>query len=90
MPDNIQKLLSYISEKGIKIPVIRDPVSQLPSVSLTLVVISAGFVMFGLFNKVAAVVRGVDMESALSFFYSSSALYFGRSFGKLSDKKEDK
>lgn len=80
MNENIKKLIEQLVDKGIRVPVIQDPVTKLPSVSLTLVVISAGFVMFGLFNKVAQIVHGVDMDSALSFFYSSSALYFGRSF----------
>jgi hypothetical protein len=85
------KLTDYLTKKGISIPVVRDPVTQKPSVSLTLVVVSAGIVVFGLFNKVAKLVQGVDMDSALSFFYASSALYFGRSFGKIGDKpKEDK
>lgn len=87
-----QKFVDYCTKRGIAVPVIRDPLTQKPSVSLTLVVVSAGIVMFGLFNKVAQLVQGVDLDSALSFFYSSSALYFGRGFAdkNVSINKEDK
>lgn len=88
MKEKWQKIVDYCTKRGIAIPVIRDPVTARPSISLTLVVVSAGVVMFGLFNKVANLVHGIDMESALSFFYSSAALYFGRSFDKLGKKEE--
>jgi hypothetical protein len=79
---NWKNFIDWASKKGIPVVFVRDPITQLPSVSLSLVVISTGFVMFGLFNKVANLMSGVDMESALAFFYASCSLYFGRSVAK--------
>lgn len=81
------KLVEFCTKKGIPVPVIRDPVSQQPSASFTLLVISAGLVIFGLLNKVAKLVDGVDIENALQFFYACAGLYFGRKL--TSDKKEE-
>jgi hypothetical protein len=67
--------------------VLRDPVSQKPSASFTLLVISSGLVIFGLLNKVANLVDGVDIENALQFFYGCSGVYFGRKL--TSDNKEE-
>lgn len=81
------KLIEFCTKKGIPVPVIRDPVSQQPSASFTLLVISAGLVIFGLLNKVAKLVDGVDIDNALQFFYACAGLYFGRKL--TSDKKEE-
>lgn len=83
------KFVNFCTKKGIPVPVIRDPKTNKPSVSLTLLVVSSGIVIFGLFNKVAKLVDGVDMNSALSFFYSSASLYFGRKMSDISNKKEN-
>jgi len=81
-----KSLLDWCTKRGIPVPVLRDPVTQLPSASFTLLVVSSGLVIFGLVNKIAKLVDGVDIENALQFFYASAGLYFGR---KLSgDKKE--
>jgi hypothetical protein len=81
------KLLNWCTKRGIPVPVLRDPVSQKPSASFTLLVISSGLVIFGLLNKVANLVDGVDIENALQFFYACAGLYFGRKL--TSDNKEE-
>lgn len=81
------KLVEFCTKKGIPVPVIRDPVSQQPSASFTLLVISAGLVIFGLINKAAKLVDGIDMDNALQFFGICAGLYFGRKL--TSDKKEE-
>lgn len=80
--DSWQRFVDFCVKKGIPTPVLRDPVTQLPSASFTLLVVSSGLVIFGLLNKVAKVVDGVDIENALQFFYACGGLYFGR---KLTD-----
>ncbi len=37
-------------------------------------------VIFALANRFGKWFQGVDLDGALSFFYASSALYFGRGF----------
>ena len=82
-----EKLIGWFTKKGIPVPVIRDPISQKPSASFTLLVVSSGLVIFGLLNKVAKLVDGVDIENALQFFYACAGLYFGRKL--TSEKKEE-
>lgn len=81
------KLTEFCTRKGLPVPVLRDPVSQLPSASFTLLVVSSGLVIFGLLNKIARLVDGVDIDNALEFFYACAGLYFGRKL--TSDKKEE-
>ena len=78
MKEKLVQLSKWFSEKGIPIPYIREPKTGQPSVSLTLVVISSGFVMLGLLGKFAKVVDGVDMQSALYWAFGCYSLYFGR------------
>lgn len=82
-----RKLVDWCTKKGIPVPILRDPISQKPSASFTLLVVSSGLVIFGLLNKVANLVDGVDIENALQFFYACAGLYFGRKL--TSDKKEE-
>jgi hypothetical protein len=82
-----QQIAEWCTKKGIPVPVLRDPVSQQPSASFTLLVVSSGLVIFGLLNKIANLVDGVDIDNALQFFYACAGLYFGRKL--TSDKKEE-
>lgn len=81
-----QRLVDWCTKKGIPVVVFRDPVTQVPSASFTLLVVSSGLVIFGLLNKVAKIVDGVDIENALQFFYACAGLYFGR---KLTNNKKE-
>jgi hypothetical protein len=81
-----QKFMEWCTKKGIAVPVLRDPVSQKPSASFTLLVVSSGLVIFGLINKAAKLVEGVDIQNALQFFYACAGLYFGRKL--TNDNKE--
>jgi hypothetical protein len=82
-----QELVDWCVKKGIPVPIFRDAVTQKPSASFTLLVISSGIVIFGLLNKVARLVDGIDIDNALQFFYACAGLYFGRKL--TSDKKEE-
>jgi hypothetical protein len=82
-----QQIAEWCTKKGIPVPVLRDPVSQQPSASFTLLVVSSGLVIFGLLNKIANLVDGVDIDNALQFFYACAGLYFGRKL--TGDKKEE-
>lgn len=81
-----KQLVEWCTKKGIPVPVLRDAVTQKPSASFTLLVVSSGIVIFGLLNKVARLVDGVDIDNALQFFYACAGLYFGR---KLTDDKKE-
>lgn len=81
------KFIDWCTKKGIPVITFRDPVSQQPSASFTLLVVSSGLVIFGLINKAAKLVDGIDIDNALQFFYACAGLYFGRKL--TSDKKEE-
>ena len=81
------RLTEFCTKKGIPVIVFRDPVTQQPSASFSLLVVSSGLVIFGLVNKIAKLVDGVDINNALQFFYACAGLYFGRKL--TSDKKEE-
>lgn len=82
-----KKFVEFCTKKGIPVVTFRDPVTQLPSASFTLLVVSSGLVIFGLINKIAKLVDGVDIDNALQFFYACAGLYFSRKL--TSDKKEE-
>lgn len=81
------KFIKWCTKKGIPVITFRDPVTQQPSASFTLLVVSSGLVIFGLINKAAKLVDGIDIDNALQFFYACAGLYFGRKL--TSDKKEE-
>lgn len=76
----MKELIKNLQKNGVPVFFIRD--KGQPSVTLTLVVLSATFVMFGLINGAAKLVGGLDMDSALFWHYSSLAAYLGRKFSK--------
>jgi len=82
-----KKLIEWCTKKGVPVPILRDPVTQQPSASFTLLVVSSGLVIFGLINKIAKLIDGVDIDNALQFFYACAGLYFGRKL--TTDKKEE-
>lgn len=79
-------LTQKMNENGVPLPMVRDPLTKIGSVSLTLVVVSAFFVMTGIVLDWIQI-KGIpiDISNALQFFYASCFLYFGRNipvFGK--------
>lgn len=81
-----RRFVDWCTKQGIPVPILRDPITQKPSASFTLLVVSSGLVIFGLLNKIAKLVDGVDIDNALQFFYACAGLYFGR---KLTNNKEE-
>lgn len=57
---------------------IRDPKTGVGSVSLSLLAISAIWVQLSLVGKIIKIAGGLDSESAIYWFCSCAALYFGR------------
>lgn len=78
MPDKLKELIRRMNEKGIPLPVARDPATGKGSVTFTLVAVSAGIIVIGLLNSAAQIFKGVDMESALYWNGMSLAAYLGR------------
>lgn len=86
----LEKLKEHIKElqdKGLPIILFRDPVSKLPSVSLTLLILAFGLSIFSLINKFAKIVDGVDVDNTLELLVVCASLYFGRSLSKKMNKE---
>lgn len=71
-------LCKYANERGIPVPLARDPKTDRGSVSLTLVFISFNVWLFGVIGKISGAFGGIDNESALSMFIACAGLYWGR------------
>lgn len=70
--------IGNMNSKGVPIPMVRYKGEGNPA--LTLVFMSAGLVMTGIIGKAAGHLGGIDMASAMQFFYASSTLFFGHSW----------
>ena len=87
--EKIKQISDWLTKKGIPLAVFRDPITQLPSVSLTMLVISFTMSIMALINKFAKVVDGMDVENTLQLLIICASLYFGRHLSKkMDDKKE--
>lgn len=80
MLEKIKGLLTKAHEHGIPIPMVRDFKNKGPSVSLTLLLISFGVVLFGLIGKWSKLLS-VDTDQAIYLFGICAGLYFSRNVG---------
>lgn len=80
--DKLKFKLKEWQEHGVPVFFFRDEQKKAPSVSLTCFLISFVLVVFGLVNKWAKFVDGVDVDNSLELLVITASLYFGRSFSK--------
>ena len=93
MIDKIKEFMKKLNEKGIGVPMIRDPKSQMPSVSLTMMIISFNVVLVGLAGNASGYFGGINIEQAMYLLITTSSLYFGRTLtygSKTVENKEEK
>lgn len=76
--ERLLRATELANQRGINLPMIKDPKTGRGSVSLTLVFISSIMVILGLVGKWSGRLGIVDINNALEFFYASCVLYFGR------------
>lgn len=82
--DKIKAFLNKLNERGIPIPLLRDPKVNGPSVSLTLMVISFLVVLIGLIGKYSKVLD-IDVTQSIYWFTITAGLYFSRTIGSKYD-----
>jgi hypothetical protein len=70
-----KEFLEWMNKKGVPVPIAR--VDGKPSVSFTLLIMSAAFVMLGLLNPVVNL--GINFWEALAWHATSAVLYYNRS-----------
>jgi hypothetical protein len=72
----VKKAAEYMNERGIPVPLARDS-SKIPSVSLTLLIISSVFVMLGLLSLAVPYLQ-INFWEALAWHVTSAMLYYNR------------
>lgn len=75
-----KQIVRAANDRGVPLPMVRDPNTLEGSVSLTLVCMSSFLVVVGIVGKASGLIGGIDMNSAFNFFYASTTLYFGHSW----------
>lgn len=89
MIDKIKDLINKLNEKGIPLPMLRDPKTSVSSVSLTMMFLSFNVVLVGLIGKWSNALGGVDLTQALYWFGMCSSLYFFRKLPNMANKTKD-
>jgi hypothetical protein len=94
MLDKIKQFITLLNSKGIPLPVLRDPINQAPSVTLTMMFVSFNTVLIGLIGKFSNKLGGIDLTQAIYWFGICAGLYLGRRMTKTGDtlnieKKEE-
>lgn len=75
-----KSFVSKMNDKGIPLPMVRNPNTLEGDVALTLVVMSSALLMVGIVGKWGGWLGGIDMQTAKEFFYASCTLFFGHSW----------
>jgi hypothetical protein len=70
----IKQFVDWMNEKGVPVPLAR--IDKKPSVSFTLLIMSAAFVMLGLIDPVVHL--GINVWEALAWHATSAVLYYNR------------
>lgn len=86
MIDRLKIILRALNERGVPLPMARDPATGKSSVSLTMLVISFNVVFIGLIGKWSKRLD-IDLQQALYWFGICASLYFSRKFTGNSDTK---
>lgn len=79
LKSKLAALASKLSQHGIPIIMIREPKTGLPSISLTMMVISYSIVAIGLIGKYSKMLGEIDLQQSMNLLILTSGLYFGRS-----------
>jgi hypothetical protein len=71
----LREFLEWMNKKGVPVPIAR--VDGKPSVSFSLLIVSAAFVALGLIDPVVKL--GINFWEALAWHVTSAVLYYNRS-----------
>lgn len=94
--DKIKQFIFNLNEKGIPLPLIRDPNTDSPSVTMTMMLVAFAVAVFALIGKIAGLVGSIDISGANYLFLTTAGLYLGRRMtsdgkkGEVQGKEEEK
>ena len=89
--EKLKQIADFLTKRGVPLFYLRDPITKLPSVSLTMLGIAFVLSVVSLINKFAKLTDGMDVENTLQLLIICASLYVGRGWSKKmenSDKKE--
>ena len=90
----IKTIIFNMNERGIPLPLLRDPNKDAPSITMTMMVISFAIAAGGVIGKLTKVLGAVDASAANYLFLTAAGLYLGRRITsdgtKTEIEKEDK
>jgi len=90
MLEKLKQLIKELQDKGAPLVFLRDPVSKIPSVSLTLLIVSFTIYTIAILTKFAGLLGGIDIGSSFQLLILTSSLYFGRKLPFTNTSKKDK
>lgn len=88
MINKIKQFIFNLNEKGVPLPFVRDPGTDQPSATLTMMIISFAIAAGGLMGKFAKVLGDVDVSGANYLFLTAAGLYLGRRINSDGKKTE--
>jgi len=85
--EKIKQFIFNLNEKGIPLPLLRDPKTDGPSVTLTLMLISFALAAGALVGKFSKLLGDLDTSGANYLFLTTAGLYLGRKMNSDTNKK---
>lgn len=76
--EKIKTFIFDLNEKGVPLPLFRDPSHDAPSVTMTMMVIAFCIAAAGLVGKFTKFLGDVDTSGANYLFLTAAGLYLGR------------
>ena len=83
--DKIKQIIFDMNERGVPLPVLRDPDKDGPSLSYTFAYITGVLMVASLVGKISGYLGNVDPMASVYAFTASAGMYHGRKI--LSDGK---
>ena len=75
---NVKPILEKLAANGITLVWLQDPVTKLPSVSLSNLVIATILLILSIMSNYFVCLKGLDGQLAFNYFLASATLYFSR------------
>ena len=76
--NKIKDLCYRANEKGISVPLFRDPDKDGPSISFTFYYLTGFLAIFSLIGKLTKVFGDIDVSGSIYLFLTAAGLYQGR------------
>lgn len=86
--DKVKTFIFNLNEKGIPIPLLRDPKTDAPSVTMTMMIVAFSIAVAGLIGKLTKFLGDVDVSGANYLFLTAAGLYLGRKMSGDTKKTE--